>query len=404
MATATARSLLLTFSLACLAFSNPGSRPASRQAAADNQLVAHEWGTFTSIADRSGQAVKWHPQSGLSDLPEFIEYFATAGFKRALRGTVRMETPVLYFYSPTATTVSVKVRFAQGVITEWYPHASRTSPDAKKVLDESTLFQHNTEGKIAWDSVSIEPTLVPHFPKDNGNANYYAARETAAAPVVVKTASGEQQEKFLFYRGVSIFPVPVTAKSMPDGGVLVQNLGDDEIPGIILFERRGEKLGYRLGGALAQAQQAHLDRPELTSTVESLNRDLGDLLLAQGLYSDEAAAMLKTWQSSWFEEGSRLFYIVPAPFVNTMLPLSIKPAPSQTVRVFVGRLELISPATEQAVEAALATHDNYAISVTYGRFLEPILDQLKAENPARAAQIEKDLDDTYKMQPVMPAK
>ncbi len=35
------------------------------------------------------------------------------------------------------------------------------------------------------------------------------------------------------------------------------------------------------------------------------------MLIAQGLYQDEAQAMLETWRDSWFEEGSRLLYIVP---------------------------------------------------------------------------------------------
>jgi len=47
--------------------------------------------------------------------------------------------------------------------------------------------------------------------------------------------------------------------------------------------------------------------------------------------------MVETWRNSWFEEGSRLLYIVPPAFVNKVLPLSIKPAPAQTVRVFVGK-------------------------------------------------------------------
>jgi hypothetical protein len=53
---------------------------------------------------------------------------ATQQFKCGLGGTVRMETPVLYFYSPRETTVSVKVSFAKGTITEWYPHASAVEP------------------------------------------------------------------------------------------------------------------------------------------------------------------------------------------------------------------------------------------------------------------------------------
>ena len=42
--------------------------------------------------------------------------------------TVRMETPVLYFYSARKTTVSVAVDFPKGLITEWYPHASKSVP------------------------------------------------------------------------------------------------------------------------------------------------------------------------------------------------------------------------------------------------------------------------------------
>ena len=97
--------------------------------------------------------------------------------------------------------------------------------------------------------------------------------------------------------------------------------------------------------------------------------------------------MLETWRGSWFEEGSRLLYIVPTAFVDGVLPLSINPAPSQTVRVFVGRLEIVTRATEKAVEGALATHDRATLKM-YGRFLEPILATMIQEesNPARVQQ------------------
>src|SRR5438034_1375468 len=37
-------------------------------------LTAHEWGTFTSIAGRDGQAIDWLPLSGSTDLPGFVEH------------------------------------------------------------------------------------------------------------------------------------------------------------------------------------------------------------------------------------------------------------------------------------------------------------------------------------------
>src|SRR2546425_4746170 len=81
-----------------------------------SSLTAHEWGTFTSIAGSDGQAVEWSPLTGSTDLPAFVEHFRDPGFKLGLRGTVRMETPVLYFYSSKEETVSVSVAFAKGVI------------------------------------------------------------------------------------------------------------------------------------------------------------------------------------------------------------------------------------------------------------------------------------------------
>src|SRR5260370_34966993 len=97
--------------------------------------------------------------------------------------------------------------------------------------------------------------------------------------------------------------------------------------------------------------------------------------------------MVETWRDSWFEEGSRLLYIVPPAFVNEGLPLSINPAPAQTVRVFVGRLELVTPATEKAVETAFATQDAATLK-TYGRLLEHLLaTRIKREaNPAQAGR------------------
>ena len=360
-----------------------------------SDLTAHEWGTFTSIAGRDGQAVKWSPLNGSTDLPGFVQHFHLGDFKVGLRGTVRMETPVLYFYSPHEATVSVKVKFSKGVFTEWYPGASHIEPDPQYFLDPKALFERRIRGSIAWDSVTVSPNLVASFPHDHRGKQYYAARETSAAPLVVKTETGEQQEKFLFYRGVSTFSPPVSAIVSPEGAFHITNLAPDEIPSVILFERRGDKLGYRLGGALPS--EMSLDPPELTSTFESLSRDLEDILTSQGLYPDEARAMIATWRESWFEEGSRLFYIVPPAFVNTILPLTINPAPSETVRVFVGRLELVTPTTTQAVEKILATHDVAALE-KYNRFLEPILDQIKAANPAKAPQIEKDLELTYAAQ------
>jgi hypothetical protein len=110
----------------------------------------------------------------------------------------------------------------------------------------------------------------------------------------------------------------------------------------------------------------------LTGSVDSLYGDLEEILVGQGLYRDEAHAMIETWKDSWFEEGSRLIYVVPRGFIDNVLPLTIDPAPGQIVRVFVGRLEIVTPATAMAVKTAVA-HNDEATLDKYSRFLEPIL-------------------------------
>ena len=86
-------------------------------------LTVHEWGTFTAIAGKDGRAAEWLPL-GLpryppsTDLPQFVEHINGVNFKLGLRGTIRMETPVVYFYSPHDVTVSAKVSFSRGLITE----------------------------------------------------------------------------------------------------------------------------------------------------------------------------------------------------------------------------------------------------------------------------------------------
>jgi hypothetical protein len=150
-------------------------------------------------------------------------------------------------------------------------------------------------------------------------------------------------------------------------------LSEDEIPNAILFERRGERVGYRLTGALTEATT--VNPPVLNGSVDSLCGDLEEILVDKGLYREEAHAMVETWKDSWFEEGSRLIYIVPSAFIDKVLPLTIDPAPGQIVRVFAGRLEIMTPATATAVKTALA-HNDEATLDKYGRFLEPILQNL----------------------------
>jgi hypothetical protein len=366
----------------------------SKQAHPEPVLAAHEWGTFTAIAGPDGQPVEWLPVQfpGPPDLPSFVEHFSSSFGKAVLRGTVRMETPVIYFYTDRETTLSVHVSFSKGLITEWYPHATRIQPSAP--LRISALDELHSDGNIAWDSVTVVPNLADDFPREKSGSHYYAARETSAAPISAKAPSGAQHEKFLFYRGVSNVSLPFSAKVLPSGEIQFDNGTAGPTPALILFERRGDKLGYHI--VTSPPSRAILETPSVSGSFDSLRGDLEDLLMAQGLYPDEARAMVATWRDSWFEEGSRLFYIVPRAYVDAILPLSINPAPAQLVRVFVGRIELITPDTKHSVETALASHDGETLR-RYGRFLSPIMGVIAKEqsDANHAARLYDDLAAAY---------
>jgi hypothetical protein len=289
-------------------------------------LTVHEWGTFTSVAGPDGTAVDWIPQAGPSDLPCFVDR-NRFNIKGRLSGTVRMETPVLYFYAPRETTVDVAVQFRQGVMTEWFPRALATT------------------SALEWRRVKVSPEAAADFPTGKEASHYYAARRTEAAPLMV----GSDTEKFLFYRGVGRFQPRIPADS-------VRFSNDD---------------------GFSQPPTSEIERQ----------------LVAHGLFPAEAKAMIDTWRDSWFEEGTRVFYIVPRHEVDDILPLHITPEPAALVRVFVGRMELVTPARLTKMKAALLAND-VATLRRHRRFLQPIGRRLLTESRGvERARLERRLQD-----------
>jgi len=256
------RLLLAIASLCC--FLSAGR---SQEPPADSTLSVHEWGTFTSIAGAKGEAVVWSPQAERDDLPGFVEHLRNNQFKGGLQGTIRMETPVLYFYATHLTTVSVQVSFAKGLLTEWYPHAS--VPLTPRQVSDPILDLNATNGQLLWKSILVDPSGTENFPKEGAASRYYAARETSASSVTANSPTGPQREKFLFYRGVSSFNVPVTALPQNNRRILVSNRAQSAIPQAILFERRGTRFGYRILGFVQHSSV--VDAPDLDADLASLS-------------------------------------------------------------------------------------------------------------------------------------
>lgn len=351
------------------------------------ELVVHEWGTFTSVAGEDGGALFWRPLEVESDLPAFVHSVDKGDTFRRLRYPsksglpvmIRMETPVLYFYAKEEMSVRVKVGFPGGRITEWYP-AARVN-----------------RGDIDWGELRVMPGAQVYLANDFRENHYYPARETDAAAIQVRSDDVTEQEKFLFYRGVVNFALPLSVKLAKDK-VAVRKVGEEGVGKVVLFENRDGRIGYRIEELTST--QATLNRPDLNSDLKDLRRDLKAMLIAEGLFEKEAEAMLNTWRNSWFEEGLRVFYIMPRKTTDAILPLDINPLPSNLVRVLIGRAEMVTPEMEKNVTAQLKALNDPSASVRqtalieinrYGRFTESILTQIRdhSRDPQIKLEVER---------------
>ena len=377
---------------------------------ASEDYVAHEWGTFTSVQGADGIQLGWNPLI-VSELPKFVynrlppgqngqqTRFSDVAAKSGFVTLQRMETPVLYFYSGQERHVSVSVDFPQGIVTEWYPQArtpAATGKDGLSAAGPKTLH---------WANVQVLPqtqhqALATALPSDPAAGHYYAARETDADYLQIGTGDSRQEaEKFLFYRGIGNFRAPLTVIQI--GGdadeIQLQNNGSEELRHLFAYTVRGNdgKFLYipKLAGGKSQSVKFHADRNRslLTALRNDIARQIRDALVREGLYEREAAAMVKTWDDSWFaEQGVRVLYVLPPAWTDRILPLTLDPKPREIVRVMVGRAELITPTMEwdlmkqivrfsepgEQLRAQAVAHTR---SIGLGRFLEPAARRLMAK-------------------------
>lgn len=424
-------------------------------------LIVHEWGTFTSFSGSDGVKLEFRPLLE-NDLPSFVQNRAGNAAllftKATLPAIQRMETPVTYFYTPVERDVTVRVDFPKGLLTEYYPPVRALSPRADlKDWDAAIANSHirtaqplknsmldwGTVHLIPVESLSarvqnaelarrigrhVEQTMVPAV---GTHGHYAAARATDSAIVQVRhhpksfaaapalevpgdsnlaspyVLPGDYFEKFLFYRGLGQFDLPLTLTARDDGTFMLANTGADEIRSLFLVTVRGDTLRFRRFDKVGANSKLELKAAAELSKIDDLAAEVVKSLIVEGLYEKEAQAMVNTWRGSWFgEEGTRLFYMVPERITNELLPLKISPKPDEMVRVLVGRMEIMTPSREKQVldmvqrSAALrkpATDEQPAAPspvlkdlVALGRLAEPAL--VRARHITRDEAIRSEAD------------
>jgi hypothetical protein len=336
-------------------------------------LIVHEWGTFTSLQDETGRTLGGintddepvphfcHELDSLliarpRDLPP-IAYQGVASCHPDV--TMRLETPVVYFHLPPGAsaplTASVKVAFRGGWLTQFYPAAEAVGFSRRESLTEATT------GTLSWNNLKIGaegkgPDTMEHV--------WTAPRAVQAASL---SATNGENERFLFYRGVGHLACPLQVRRTQDSSMLecFSQVGSDPSARVPMAIPHLWLASFRAGGTCAFRSLPPLDlgarTPEQGQAIlftapagfapaeystASLSRLRGEMhlaLRAEGLFPDEADALLNTWELSYFKSaGLRLFFMVPRVWTDCHLPLDIS-VPCEIKRVMVGRLELVTP-------------------------------------------------------------
>lgn len=364
-------------------------------AATEGRLVVHEWGTFTSVQGSNGQ-----PLGGMhheeEQLPNFVggrDLLSETPSQRDCRPfkgfpicddqapgpvihggdvTQKMETPVIYFHSDRPRQMKVKVDFPQGIISQYYPRPTLFRPAIGQAF---ALFGGHTEFNV---EVLTAPVALPPVSRQSV---YGPAREVSANFI----RSGQENEKFIFYRGLGQFGTNLQLTSK-GGALTLNNRSGDAIPAVFLLEvtsRGGQIKGL---GELQGNGQIQISASDLAGFREKLDRPerfmrnakalLVSALVNSGLFKDEALAMVNTWERSYFQNpGLRVLYVLSRPETDRLLPLQVQPEPQAVERALVGRIEVLLDQEEQTLLASLERGELTLSQM--GRFAEPKLRRLK---------------------------
>jgi hypothetical protein len=395
--------------------------------------VVHEWGTNTIVVGSDGGMLPGlqHEEEGL---PAFVydrvRAGAIGGAGSVISFDCKLETPITYFYSPTPRSVKVSVDFPGGIFTQWYPAVDAFYPlvahpcsDPRSVadpyLDPAYPFQMPEcaqrfaalgGGLLDWGTIEVlgrdAAPDVPEAPLEETTWAHARIAASNAVRAAGPSGAGEAEtERFLFYRGLGNFELPLAVRAAPGGLLSLENRDAARAMGrafvLAVDAERGafvEREGVAPGATLDASVPRLGGAPLLADYEAALGDALQAALVETGLYSDEAAGMVRTWRRQWFRTpGVRVLYLLPQALTDALLPLHVDPAPQQRVRTIVIRVEVLTPELE-AVDRAAAEDlesggDAAALAeqhfLVLGRFAEPRLRRALAllGNPGYAGEL-----------------
>lgn len=348
------------------------------QAGAEDKWTVHEWGTFTSLQNESGEAIGGintddepvpafvHRLTyGLLVQPTQLPAIFSKGAPRCHPDvTMRLETPVIYFHPPSShtppTTADVRVEFHGGWLTEYYPYAEPSVPGVQAAglalgQLQSAALRSDTESSLVWNGIAFGG----NWRFTNTTAHVWTSPRAVDA-ASVRTMNGES-DRFLFYRGIGHIDAPLkVSRDIPTGELLIRSqlkdlpvngalaiqslwLVDIDADGRVAFRPLPPvSLDHNSKKILAHTPADFESRDFSAGNLGKLKSSLRSALVIEGLFPDEAEALLNTWEVSYFRSsGLRLFFLVPRAWTDHYLPLNVS-IPANINRVMVGRIELVT--------------------------------------------------------------
>jgi hypothetical protein len=348
-----------------------------------DRLVVHEWGTFTCLQDENGNAIPGINEDD-EPVPRFVHRIATflllkpgAEIPILFQGapqchpsvTMRLETPVVYFHPPAGAklplSLDVEVAFKSGWLSEYYPAAEVEAPGVEGEMSFGPI-RADTVGRLRWKNLQVGT-----HEKGPATPSPVWTTPRAVQSAAVTSNSGEH-EQFLFYRGVGHVDSPLRISRSPSGLVLAIDANFDaatqkgqrpiKIPKLWLAEIREDKScafreipGFDAPNdgkpkVVAATPASFRDTDFGADNVAKLSASMRSVLIKDGLFADEADALLNTWKLSYFESpGLRLFYLLPRSWTGRVLPMKLS-RDAQIVRTMVGRVEIVSPEQRQLLQ------------------------------------------------------
>lgn len=354
-----------------------------------SRLLAHEWGTFTTVHTEEGntvEAINYLEDYQKNVLPGFVHRISDFDplipfTKSSIKGhpdiTMRLETPVLYFYPPANfdynQKIDVNVIFHGGLLNEFYPmgesrHENLHYPDRQNENNflQKGLMNETSKSFVSWKNIQIGGPWA--LPETDANV-WLAPRQVESS--YVKTENGET-ERYIFYRGLAHLKSIIRTEHQTEytrksdqadieRKIMVKVFAPDSWP----FKDQTSFTIPRLwfvyiagNGNLVYAEYKNIKvhknkdpaKPVKVATLQFTEKDyinfhqlrdsIKQALVQDGLFDAEAEAMLNTWNYHYFNKpGARVLFILPKIWADKYLPIQIS-VEHDIVRTFIGRIDL----------------------------------------------------------------